>query len=128
MLDLKLKTGIKRQDRRMEAPRLTSVIEKKDQNLDVEVVNISRLGLRFRSDEAYSKGDRLKFILDSNDENASLSISIGARIVNDYGGEAGKAHEYGAKFTRILYWYEMRSIHDFIYAYEKRQAKLLSGE
>jgi len=122
MLEIKISPMARRTDRRIVNPSLKSVVRVNDQCHDVVIVNISRRGLRFRSSEQYNKGDRLRFELNSCDKTAALSLSIRAKIKNDYESAAGNTYEYGVVFSRLLNWYEMYCIHDFVYSYEKRRA------
>jgi len=116
MLDMKVKTGAKRTDRRIEYPKLTAEAWTKENKHEVEVINISRKGLRFKSKEKYDKGINLMFDLNSTDPSVELSLSIKGKIVNEYSNNNEGEHEYGAKFMRLTHWYEMYRVHDFVYA------------
>jgi len=122
MLEVKLESFARRTDRRVVNPKLESVVRISDQCLTVKIVDICRKGLRFRSKARYEKGDRLRIELKSSDSAADLSISIRAKIINEYENTTDNTYDYGVRFSRILNWYEMYRIHDFIYSYEKRRA------
>ena len=109
----------RRADRRLADPPVDSVIRTKDNHHDVGIINLSRRGLRFRSKNRYKAGDKLWFELRSSDANSELSLSIRGKIVNEYGGESDSLHEYGVRFFRLLYWYEMNCIHNYVYSYSE---------
>jgi len=113
------KVLVKRSDKRIIEPQLNSVIKDKVESRDVHILDLSRKGLRFRSGDQYKKGDKLKFEMQSVDGNSVLSLSIKAKIINEYGSKADKTFEYGVKFYRLLYWYEMNCIHNYIYSQNK---------
>ena len=106
---------VKRSDKRIVEPQINSVIKNRVECQDVHLLDLSRKGLRFRTLEQFKKGDRLKFELQSVDDSSSLSLCVRARIINDYGINGDGMHEYGVKFFRLLYWYEMNCIHNYIY-------------
>ena len=108
----------RRSDKRLSNPQMTSKIKRKDGNIDVDIVNISRRGLRFKSGSGFKSGEKLKFELHSSDGGSNLSLNIKAKIVNDYGNKDDGVFEYGVRFSRLLYWYEMNCIHDFVYMRE----------
>jgi len=105
----------KRSDKRLIDPQIKSVVRTKDQSQEVAIVNICRTGLRFRTNLKFNKGDKLWFELRSSDENTALSLSIKGRVMNDY-GQKNDMYDYGVKFFRVLYWYEMNCIHNFVYS------------
>jgi len=113
------KVLVKRSDKRITEPKIESVIRDKAKSYDVQVLDLSRKGLRFRSKDQHIKGDKLKFELRSIDDLAALSLSIKARLINDYGRNADGMYEYGVKFFRIPYWYEINCIHNYIYSHAK---------
>ena len=109
----------RRADKRLSDPPVTSKVQQSSESfLDVDIINLSRKGLRFRSSTRYKTGDKLRFELSSIDKAASLSLSIRATVVNDYGSITEGQYEYGVMFFRLLYWYEMNCIHDYVYHYE----------
>ena len=113
----------RRTDKRLSDPPVMSQIShNKERFLDVDIINLSRKGLRFRSASQYSIGEKLRFELSSTDKNASLSLSIRAKVINDYGSKGNGLYEYGVRFFRLLYWYEMNCIHDYVYHYVKQRA------
>jgi hypothetical protein len=57
--------------------------------------------------------------LQSIDEESALSLNIKARVINDYGRNSEGMYEYGVRFFRLLYWYEINSIHNYIYSRAK---------
>ena len=109
------KVLVKRSDKRVIEPPINSVIKNKVDCYGVQVIDLSRKGLRFRSEAQYKVGDKLKFELRSIDDSSDLSLSIGAKLINDYGTKADGKHEYGVRFFRLLYWYEMNCIHNYVY-------------
>ena len=106
----------RRSDKRIDDPRIISVIRNKELSHDADIVNISRKGLRFRSNGQFYKGDKLRFDLKSVDSDAALSLSIKAKVINDYGKTNEHTFEYGVRFLRLQYWYEMNCIHDYVYS------------
>ena len=110
----------RRSDLRISDPHVSSKISSKERRLDVQIVNLSRRGLRFKSNTVYKLGDKLRFELNSSDENSNLSLSIRAKIINDYGSKDEGVYDYGVRFFRLLYWYEMNCIHDYVYQCEKK--------
>ena len=107
---------VKRSDKRIVEPQINSVLIIKKENRDVQIIDLSRKGLRFGSEEQYKKGDKLKFALQSIDDNSELSLTIQARIINDYGSRTDGIYEYGVIFSRFRYWYEVNCIHNYIYS------------
>ena len=105
----------RRSDKRLSNPHISSKIKRKNEYIDVNIVNISRRGLRFKSGAHYKVGEKLKFEMSSSDGVSDLSLSIRAKIVNDYGNKEEGVNEYGVRFFRLLYWYEMNCIHDYVY-------------
>jgi len=111
----------KRADKRLNNPPVSSVIKDKDNSYHVDILNISRRGLRFRSSVQHTKGDKILFGFSKGDDELSLSMNIRGKIVNDYPSKIENAYEYGVKFSSLLHWYEMSLIHNFVYALSKRQ-------
>jgi len=111
-----VKVLVRRSDKRIADPQINSVIIDKTECHDVHIINLSRKGLRFRSKVQHNTGDRLKFELQSIDDTTSLSLSIGAKVINDYGKNSDEMYEYGVRFFRLLYWYEMNCIHNYVYS------------
>jgi len=109
---------VKRSDKRIVEPQINSTVKNKNECHDVQIIDLSRKGLRFRSCNQYRKGDRLKFELQSVDDNSSLALSIRAKVINEYGSKTDGMFEYGVSFFRLLYWYEMNCIHNYIYSQE----------
>ncbi|MCL2152870.1 MAG: PilZ domain-containing protein [Oscillospiraceae bacterium] len=110
------KVLVKRSDRRVVEPQVSAVIKDKIECRDAQILDLSRKGLRFRSKEQYKKGDKLKFEMQSANDDPALSLSIGARVINVYGSETDGMFEYGVRFFRLLYWYEMNCIHNYVYS------------
>ena len=122
----------RRADKRLEDPHVNSTAQAKEEEIAVDIINLSRRGLRFRSTCKHSIGDKIRFCINSNDKMADLSLSIKAKVVNDYtdltddkpAGAPEGVYDYGVKFYRMLFWYEMNCIHDYVYRCEKeREAK-----
>jgi len=110
---------VKRSDKRIIEPQINSIVKDKVESHDVHILDLSRKGLRFRSGDQYKKGDKLKFDLQSIDGSSALSLSIKAKIINEYGSKEDGMFEYGVKFFRLLYWYEMNCIHNYVYSQKK---------
>jgi len=123
MLEVKLDSFARRTDRRVVNPQLESVVRVSDQCLAVKIVDICRKGLRFKSKERYKPGAKLRFELESSNPAADLSLIIRGKVLYEYENAADNTYEYGVRFSRILNWYEMYRIHDFIYSYEKHRAQ-----
>jgi len=115
------KVLVRRSDKRIIDPRIVSIIKDRVDCYDVNILDISRKGLRFRSKDQYNKGDKLKFELQSTDDTSTLSLSIRAKVINDYGISSDGMYEYGVKFFRLLYWYEINCIHNYIYSRGKSE-------
>lgn len=116
------KVLVKRSDKRIVEPQINSVIRDKTECYDVQILDLSRKGLRFRATNQYKKGDKLKFELQSVDGSSTLSLSIRAKVINEYGSKTDGTNEYGVRFFRLLYWYEMNCIHNYIYSRGKDQS------
>ena len=111
----------KRADKRVNNPPIVSVVRSGENSHNVNILNISRKGLRFRSGVEYNKGDKMTFDFSKGDADVSLSLSIRGKIVNEYGATANAdTYEYGVKFFSLLHWHEMSIIHSFVYAISKR--------
>lgn len=108
----------RRSDKRLSNPEITSKIKRKDTLIDVDIINISRRGLRFKSGSEFKVGEKLKFELGSIGGDSNLSLRIKAKVVNNYGNKTEGVYEYGVRFIRLLYWYEMNRIHDYVYMCE----------
>ena len=113
------KVLVKRFDKRIIEPQINSVIKDRVDSHDVHILDLSRKGLRFRSGNRYKQGDKLKFEMQSIDDSSALSLSIKAKIINEYGSKTDGMFEYGVKFFRMLFWYEMNCIHNYIYSQTK---------
>ena len=110
---------VKRSDKRVIEPQISCVVSDKVKCYDVQILDLSRKGLRFRSKEQFKTGVKLKFDLQSNDDkdiSSALSFNIKAKVINDYGCNNEGQYEYGVRFFRVLYLYEMNCIHNYIYS------------
>jgi len=107
---------VKRSDKRIVEPQISSVLRIKKENHEVHIIDLSRKGLRFGSKEQYKKGDKLKFLLQSTDDGSDLFLTIQAKVINVYGSKADGIYEYGVSFLRLRYWYEINCIHNYIYS------------
>ena len=112
----------RRSDKRVDHPKIESTVNRGRESHSVEILNISRVGLRFRSKEKHNKGDKLLFELRGLKLNANLSIKIKGKVINDYGSDDNDLHEYGVKFIRFMHWNEMHIIHNFVYERTKTKA------
>ena len=110
----------RRSDKRVDHPKLEAVVKSKGKSHKVEVLNICRVGLRFRSDKPYKKNVKLHFELRSSSVNSNLAIRIKGRIVNEYVSRVKEAHEYGVRFLPFLQWYEKNIIHNYVHSIDKK--------
>jgi hypothetical protein len=110
------KVLVKRSDKRVVEPQINSVIKNKVECHDAQILDLSRKGLRFRSKDQFKKGDNIKFEMQSLDGDPTLSLKIGAKVINVYGSNTDGMFEYGVRFFRLLYWYEMNCIHNYVYS------------
>jgi len=110
---------VKRADRRIAEPPLTSVIKVRNERHDAQIIDLCRKGLRFKSETQYRNGDTLKFGLQNVEDSPPLSLSIKAKVINSYGRDDEGLYEYGVKFTKLSYWYEINCIHNYIYSNQK---------
>jgi len=106
---------VRRSDKRVDHPQIESRVNCGKKCHDVEILNISRVGLRFRSSEKYKKGEKLLFELRGCKLNANLSIKIKGRVINEYNSKAEGEYEYGVKFIPLMQWNEMHIIHNFVH-------------
>jgi len=114
------KVLVKRSDKRIAELQINSVVRDKAESREVRVLDLSCKGLRFRSSDQFSKGDKLKFEMQSIDDDPALSLSIRGRIINEYGSIVEGTFEYGVRFLRLRYWYEMNCIHNYVYSKDKK--------
>ena len=121
MAKISIDMKARRADKRVDEPKIVTMINGKGISHDVDVLNIGRGGLRFRSKVQYTKGDRVVFGLKIADAESELSLRIKAKVVNVYEG-ASDMHEYGVRFFRLLYMYELGRIHDYVYSRGKENA------
>ena len=110
---------VKRSDKRIKEPQITSIIRDKAEAHDIHVLDLSRKGLRFSTKDQHEKGEKLKFELQGIDVKSALSLNIKAKVINDYGRNKEGLYEYGVKFFRLQYWYEINCIHNYIYSRTK---------
>jgi len=107
----------KRADTRLPAPDLIAVVRCKKQKQEVELLNISSHGLRFKTATDYKVGEKLWFDIKSKEEKPKLSVSIKGKIINDYGTSDDDLHEYGVSFYRFRFMNEMERIHYYVYTH-----------
>jgi len=112
----------RRSDKRLENPPVEAVVIEKEESHEAEIVNLCRVGLRFKSDVQCNKGDKLSFELRSVGDAPTLSVNIKGRVVNDYGDGSDGVYERGVRFYSMQ-WHDMNMLHDFVYACEKRRNK-----
>jgi len=115
MVKISFNTVARRADKRIADPKVASEAKVKKTPHNIEILNISRGGLRFKSNEEFEKNDVLWFDLRSTDAHTDLSLSIRGKVVNLYGKNETDSYEYGVKFFHILHWYEMNCIHNFVH-------------
>jgi len=119
MVERMLGVVSKRADTRLSSPKLRAVAKSKERNHDIEIVNISSHGLRFKSDYLYEVGDKLWFEIQSEEEKYPLSLSIKGRIVNDYVSSGDSHFNYGVKFSRFRYLNQIEQLHNYVYTIKK---------
>ena len=107
----------KRAATRLSEPELSAAIRSKKQRQDVELMNISSIGLRFKSATEYNIGEKLWFDIHSNEEKPLLSLSIKGKILNEYGSGDDNQHEYGVKFNRFRFMNEIERIHYYVHTH-----------
>jgi hypothetical protein len=110
------KVLVKRSDKRIIEPQINSVIKDRIECHDAQILDLSRMGLRFRSKDQFKKGDNLKFEMQSINGDPALSLKIGAKVINVYESKTDGMFEYGVRFFRLLYWYEMNCIHNYVHS------------
>jgi len=127
-MDKILMTGMaRRSDERLSYPQIESAAGIDKPNHNVTIIDISRVGLRFRSDKRYARGEKILLKLQSSDAEMKLSVSIKGEIVNAYTCKIENAYEYGVKFARVFQWHEMNMIHSFVHLSKikrKRQSRI----
>ena len=116
-MDRVLITGMsRRSDKRIEDPQIEAEIKHDGKCICADILNISRIGLRFRADEKFRKGEKLLFELRGCNLNANQTLQIKGKIKNEYNSGGKETNEYGIRFCRAMQWYEMNMIHEFVYA------------
>ena len=110
----------RRSDKRLECPPVGVVVIDKEERKEAELVNLCRVGLRFKSGKEHKKGDKLSFELRGAKGAPNLSVNITGRVVNEYKDEASGALQYGVRFYSMQ-WHDMNMLHDFVYACEKQR-------
>ena len=105
----------KRSNTRLSYPKLSTVARNKEQSRDVELINISSHGLRFKSTANFKLGDKLWFDIRSNEEKPLLSLCIKGQIINDYTNTGDIMHDYGVQFYRLRYLNEIERIHSYVH-------------
>jgi len=109
----------KRSNTRLSHPELSTVARNKIQNENIELLNISSHGLRFKSTALFKVGDKLWFDIKSNEEKPSLSLSIKGQIINDYTNTGDTMRDYGVQFYRLRYLNEIERIHTYVHKNKK---------
>ena len=119
MIERMLGVISKRSFTRLSYPKLSTVARNKDRNQDVELINISSHGLRFKTEAHCKVGEKLWFDIQSHDEDPSLSLSIKGQIINDYTNTGDVFHDYGVQFYRLRYLNEIERIHKYVHTIKK---------
>ena len=115
-------TGMaRRSDERLYKPQIESVEGNKNDYYNVEILDISRVGLRFRSEKPYEKGGKVLLKLHGSDSEVDISVTVKGTIINAYTSGVEGAFEYGVKFNAIFQWHEMNLIHNFVHLCKKRR-------
>jgi len=86
---------------RFEYPEVHSQIKHGAKWHGVRVLNISKTGLRFRSDIPYKKGLSLVFGFVRHDAKAEAAVKVDGMILKEYVSRPsdGYGYEYGVKFS-----------------------------
>jgi len=111
----------RRSDRRVDNPNMAAVVRCEEKSTPVEIQNISRVGLRFRSAEKHNKGDKLLFELRCCELNDNVPVTLKGKVKNEYPSGNPDTHEYGIKFCRPAQWHDMNIIHNYVYNCGKDQ-------
>jgi len=111
----------KRSYTRLSYPELKTVARSKEQSHDVELINISSHGLRFKSSARFIIDEKVWFDIQSKEENPSLSLSIKGQIINDYTNTGDTMRDYGVRFYRLRYLNEIERIHNYVHRNRKEQ-------
>ena len=119
MIERMLGVISKRSFTRLSYPKLSTVARNKEQSQDIELMNISSHGLRFKSKALFKPGDKLWFDIKSNEETPMLSLSIKGQIINDYTNTGDIFHDYGVRFYRLRYLNEIERIHTYVHTVKK---------
>jgi len=119
MIERMLGVISKRSFTRLSYPNLSTVARNKEQNKDVELMNISSHGLRFKSEAIFKPGDKLWFDIKSNEEDPPLSLSIKGQVINDYTNTGDVMRDYGVRFYRLRYLNEIERIHKYVHTVKK---------
>ena len=115
----------KRAHKRMYDPAISATLKSREQSYDVSIIEISRSGLRFVSENLYRRGDKLRF--DISDSDLDLSITIRAKVINKYKSEKEGMFDYGVRFYRVFYWYEKKCIDELLVYSSKNRNNVLSN-
>jgi len=86
---------------RYDSPEVQSKVESGTKWHEVRVLNISKTGLRFRSDVQYKKGLSFVFGLVRHDAKADAAVKVDGMILNEYVSRPGEGYEYGVKFSPV---------------------------
>ena len=111
----------RRSDKRVDNPCMDAVVKFDDKSSPAEIKNISRVGLRFRSQEKYNKGDKLLFELRCCELNDNVPVTLKGKVQNEYPSGDPGTNEYGIKFCRPSQWHDMNIIHNYVYTCGKNQ-------
>ena len=119
MIERMLGVVSKRANTRISYPKLEATIRHKNQSNNVELIDLSCHGLRFRSKKRYNAGDKLWFDIINIEDEPLLSVSIKGGVVNDYSNNGDVTYDYGVKFHRIRYMNEIEQIHSYVHKMKK---------
>jgi len=121
MLERMLGVISKRAATRLSEPNISATVrhkkQKHEQEQDVVLMNISSIGLRFKSFDGYKIGEKLWFDIRSNEEKPLLSLSIRGKIVNYYGVGDDNLHNYGVRFYRFRFMNEIERINYYVHTH-----------
>ena len=109
----------KRSFTRLSYPELKAVARSKEQSYDIELINISSHGLRFKTSARFILDEKVWFDIQSKEEDPTLSLSIRGQIINDYTNTGDAVRDYGVRFYRLRYLNEIERIHKYVHTIKK---------
>jgi len=121
MIERMLGVISKRSNTRLPYPDLKTIARSKEQSYDIELINISSHGLRFKTTARFVVDEKVWFDIQSKEETPSLTLSIRGQIINDYTNIGDTMRDYGVRFYRLRYLNEIERIHNYVHTNKKEQ-------